>query len=982
MTDPTQAQFKPFLDWFKAPEIAGDDVQNRRVTVLNLMILLTLLGATVLLPVSWLDTAIPPIVGALTTLWWLALVLGKWLLHRGHVRAVSVGLSLIYFVCITSAAIAVGGVRAPMVSFYVMWVTVFGLLFQWRGLVLVVVASSGAVLGLVLAQNAGLLPGASATVGLTQWVVLTIAIAVTAVVSHFNRLMQQREIERTNIELVQRKRSAGLLRSVINSMLNPVCIKDAQGRFSLVNQALAKLYNTSELLMLDKPESQFGMTPHMAQSVLACIHLTLSTGKPQVLMEQRKDASTGQIRHYQTSFTALDVASDSPQVLVVAHDVTELEQEHLKVAESEKMLQAVQNITQAAVWDLDVPTGRVVFNQQWNKLLGFQKGEVTGTLQDVYALVHPKDRHAMQQRMVALLCGETPSYQSEHRLLGRYGALWVQDRGGVFERDAAGRPLRVIGSLVDISSRRAALDQFEALLHEQQTILDSNVVGLVIMKDRKIQWVNSMLTRCLGYDVKEALDHDSKAVFGSEEAYTAFGQQAYPEIARGKVYKANVQLFHKDGTAMWFAVSGAQFGRRADQVIWSFINITEFKQTQIELERTQQQALAATLAKSQFLATMSHELRTPMNGILGMAQMLEKPQVSDDQRLHYAQTILSSGRTLLMLLNDILDLSKVEAGKLRLESTAFAAQEVVNDIKDLFFESAQAKGLTLTARWHGALGGRYLGDPARLRQMVTNLVNNALKFTEHGAVQVSAMQLQCQDGQALLEFSVQDTGLGIEPEQQQRLFQAFSQAEGTSAQHLGGSGLGLSIVRSLAEMMGGTVGLESTPGQGSRFWFRVSLPTAPDTLVALPDEARPAPAALPPEQVSEARHLKILVAEDNVVNRTVIKAMLGSMQGFEMVLTFAENGQQALAAITQGNLPDVVLMDVQMPVMDGLTATVQIRQWEAEQGQRHLPIIALTANAYDEDRERCRSAGMDGFLAKPLDVRKLEEVLRGLSIRS
>jgi PAS domain S-box-containing protein len=394
-----------------------------------------------------------------------------------------------------------------------------------------------------------------------------------------------------------------------------------------------------------------------------------------------------------------------------------------------------------------------------------------------------------------------------------------------------------------------------------------------------------------------------------------------------------------------------------------------------ELHQARIAAEAATQAKSQFLATMSHEIRTPMNGILGMAQLLVKPAVTETERVQYAQTILNSGRTLLMLLNDILDLSKVEAGKLNLETIGFAPGTVVNDIESLFAETAQAKGLHLQSQWQGPADARYLGDPSRLRQMVSNLVGNALKFTERGTVTLLAKEVQRQNDWSVLEFSVADTGVGLTREQQDLLFQPFCQADSSTTRNFGGTGLGLSIVRSLAELMSGNVGVESEVGQGSRFWFRVRLERDSSVSKAM-ESALPAmtDVTLAALKVSK-KHMHILVAEDNAVNRLVIQAMLGNSDHFEVTLNLVEDGQQALDFITQGGVPDVLLMDVQMPVMDGLVATTHIRSWEVAQGKPPLPIIALTANAYEEDRNQCLAAGMDEFLAKPLDIQKLEAAL-------
>jgi len=334
------------------------------------------------------------------------------------------------------------------------------------------------------------------------------------------------------------------------------------------------------------------------------------------------------------------------------------------------------------------------------------------------------------------------------------------------------------------------------------------------------------------------------------------------------------------------------------------------------------------------------------------------------------RTILNSGQTLLSLLNDILDLSKVEAGKLELAHSAFDPQQVVGETAALFSASAQGKGLAIEGHWRGPAHSRFRGDAMRLRQMLSNLVSNAVKFTATGFVHLEAREIERSGDKALLEFSVTDSGIGIPPEKQVLLFKAFSQADSSTTREYGGTGLGLSIVAALAQLMDGDVGVDSTPGKGSRFWFRIcaeALHAGEDSRQTerYADFER---AAAPVQALSG----RILVVEDNPVNRKVVQALLGKMGlGVDSV----ENGQLALDAIIGGLSPDLVLMDVQMPVMDGFTATARIRQWEKESGKSRLPIIALTAGAFEEDRQQCTASGMDDFLAKPIRMNDLSAVL-------
>ena len=376
------------------------------------------------------------------------------------------------------------------------------------------------------------------------------------------------------------------------------------------------------------------------------------------------------------------------------------------------------------------------------------------------------------------------------------------------------------------------------------------------------------------------------------------------------------------------------------------------------LRRARRRAEDANRAKSEFLANMSHEIRTPLNGVVSMADSLTRRPLGEQER-EMVELIRSSGVTLERLLSDILDSARIESGQVTIEPAPFNLEQAVADIGALWRVKAEDKRVALQVDFDPALSGMVHGDGVRLRQVLTNLVNNALKFTSEGRVLIS---VSAAEGDRVL-FRVSDTGVGFDREQRSRIFRRFQQADGSITRRYGGTGLGLAISTALVDLMGGALDCESTPGEGSTFWFEIPLPRV---------EAR-APAAAPEGAVAdvEGAALRILLADDHPANRKVVEIMLGAT---EMELVAVEDGQQAVDAFVGGGF-DLVLMDMQMPVMDGLTATAAIRRYEAEHGLKRTPVLMLTANAMAEHVEAGRAAGADGHLTKPVTMAGLFDAI-------
>jgi PAS domain S-box-containing protein len=670
--------------------------------------------------------------------------------------------------------------------------------------------------------------------------------------------------------------------------------------------------------------------------------------------------------------------------------------EHQALIEVSDRLELVLSGSGDGSWDWDMQGGKLYFDRRWTGMLGYTPDEIEGSYESWKALIHPEDRESVQSALRRHLEGEAPGYEAVFRMQTRDGAWkWIQARGKVVARDASGKPLRMAGTQSDIDARKAMEQELIELAQRNQLILDSAGEGIFGLDRAGMHtFVNPAAARMLGYPAEALIGQHSHALWHHHHP----DGRPYPEdecpicmvLKDGNARHAGEDWFmRKDGSffPVEFWATPIRDGGDVAGAVVSFLGIAERKQAEEEigklnaeleervrvrtaqledangeLTQAKEAAEAANRAKSVFLANMSHELRTPLNAILGFSDILRRGSGLDESKRQNLDIINRSGEHLLTLINDVLDMAKIESGRVQLEEVPFDLGSLVRDVTDMMQIRAQEKGLRLLIDQSSKFPRYIVGDQARLRQVLINLLGNAIKFTEQGGVTVRLGIKPDTNPRLLME--VEDSGPGIAPEDQKRIFEPFVQLGEQGVNK--GTGLGLTITRQFVQLMGGSLSLESTLGKGSLFRVELPLKEAAESDIARPAAARKGEvlglAAGQPEY-------RVLIVEDQRDNQLLLARLLDSV-GFKYRI--AENGQQGVQLFQEWQ-PHFIWMDRRMPVMDGLEATLQIRKLP---GGKEVKIVAVTASAFQEQRAELLNAGMDDFVRKPYRASEIYDCLQ------
>jgi PAS domain S-box-containing protein len=768
----------------------------------------------------------------------------------------------------------------------------------------------------------------------------------------------------------ERENQLNILSSIAAENTNGVVISDKEGKIEWANKSFERITGyTLDEFKGTKP-GKYLQGKDTNPETINYLRKQIHAGEPFVC-EILNYHKTGRPYWLRIQGQALkDKDGNIIKYFAIEEDITKEKETQQKLKEFESRFRLALEKIGDNVWEYDFHTDKTVFSNPKNNFLGYLTDESTGDGMNWRNNIHKDDLHLLIENDRKFRNGETDFHILEYRIILKDGGIrWVLDRGVVIEKDKDGKPLKMIGTHADVTDKKNAEVALRRKEEKYRNIIANINLGLLeVDNDEKIQYANQSFCNMCGYELDELLGKKASAMFVRNESMELINNKnELRKKSISDVYEVSVS--NKKGEHRWWLISGAPNYNDVGELIGSIgihLDITDHKKLELDLIEAKNNAEASARAKETFLANMSHEIRTPMNAIIGMSNQLAKSNLGKEQQF-YLHTIQSASDNLLFIINDILDLSKIEAGKLALEHIGFKPQKIIGDVMQVMMYKAQEKGISFTNSFcDSKLWPVFIGDPYRLNQILLNLISNAIKFTDKGGVDMICKVIEDKASSQIVKVTVSDTGIGMDESFVNQIFDKFSQEYKSGSRKFGGTGLGMSISKDLIELMGGKIKVNSKKGEGTSISITLELIKGDSTNLFQKDTIQLTNDFL--------KGKKIIVADDNDHNRLVASLIL---QNYGAEIIEASNGEEALSAANNNN-PNLILMDIQMPVLNGYEATKILR----ERGIT-IPVIAVTANAIRGENEKCIEVGMNDYISKPFDEESfLKTIARWISPES
>ncbi len=757
---------------------------------------------------------------------------------------------------------------------------------------------------------------------------------------------------RKNNEL-ETLRQKEFLNQLINNLPVGIFAKDVYDnlRYTIWNSELENMFGLKKIDVIGKTDFDIFKINEDLDDFVDTDTIVLESKEPLIINNLNVNTPTGVIIAKTIKIPIYNEAGEPEQVIGILENITEIKRVQDDLISAEKRWNYALTGSRDGVWDLDLTSKDIYYSPVFKKMLGYDENEFDNSTIEWEKRVHPKDLQKALLEFQKHIEGFTEFYQTDYRIRCKDGNYtWVLDRGKIAEYNQDGAPERFIGTITDINYLKE-LEEKSKNSEELLISINQNITEAIYRSTTKegLIYINKSFIDMFGFNsYEEAIKTPIHELYDSHQDRDVVIKEL---LQQKTIHNKEVLLRKKSGETFWGLISTICIENENGNCYFdgAIRDISSIKLIEEQLIQAKEMAEAAAKAKGLFLSTMSHEIRTPMNAVIGIANLLLNENPSKEQ-LESLQTLKFSAESLMYLINDILDFSMIDAGKIELESTEFNLSQLLVNIKQSFISKAEEKGLKLHVQIDPELPQILIGDPIRVAQIITNLISNAVKFTEIGEINLEAKVIENTSESTVINFNIKDTGIGIPPDKIPYIFEHFIQASSDTTRKYGGTGLGLAITKKLIELFDSQISVKSDVGVGTKFFFDLRFINSDQlNLIIEPKKLI---------KIEPLTGMKILLVEDNNINVFVVARFL---KNWDITYDVAQNGAIALDMHHKSRY-DLILMDLQMPVMDGYEATTAIRLKD-----KKTPIIALTANAFSDIKLKVMEVGMNDYITKPFD---------------